>query len=91
MSFPIRCFTCNKVIGKMKYINGYNACSSIEDEKERGRQINEFFESFGFDRMCCKRMFTTVDVSDSTLQYCNIENQFKNLSISKKKLKEIKE
>lgn len=91
MSMPIRCFTCNKVIAKVKYIEGYNDCASIEDEKERSRRIIEFFENHGIIRLCCKRMFTTVDISDSVLQYSELDDRFKNLKISKKTLGEIKE
>lgn len=86
MPFPIRCFTCNKVIGKVKYIEGFNTLNEIKDDNERGNRIVEFFESHGIVRMCCKRMFTTVDTNDQVLVYSNLIDNFSKLSVNNKKI-----
>lgn len=80
MIIPVRCFTCNKVIGD-KY-SSY--LSKIEDFKKKnpppdttidtntiksGRVIKsyqgEILDELGIKRYCCRRMFLTqVDIVD---------------------------
>lgn len=83
MSLPVRCFTCNKVIGQ--YETRFEKClSSIQDEKEREKKIVEFYDTYNITRQCCKRMFTTVNILDTVLQYSQLENRFQKLNIQKK-------
>lgn len=57
--FPIRCFTCNKVIGQ--YERKYY---------ENRDNPKAFFERHGISRYCCRRMFLGhVNLSDRVLAY----------------------
>jgi len=47
--FPIRCYTCNKVIGR--YIQEWDKW--INEEK----QPIDFFNTFTISRYCCRRIF----------------------------------
>ncbi len=49
MSLPVRCFTCNKVIGQYE--------QKFENMIEMGLEINDILNSFGLSRYCCRRMF----------------------------------
>jgi len=49
MSLPVRCFTCNKVIGQYE--------QKFSDQLELGIPINDILNSFNLSRYCCKRMF----------------------------------
>jgi DNA-directed RNA polymerase subunit N len=49
MSLPVRCFTCNKIIGQ--YEERYTK------ELAKGSDIKETLDSFGLKRYCCRRMF----------------------------------
>lgn len=56
--FPIRCFTCNKVIGHLWY--QYKDCNDKP----------LFFEEKRIRRFCCRRMFLThVDNFSDVLAY----------------------
>ena len=52
MSLPVRCFTCNKVIGQHE--NSYLKCI------ENNENIDLFFSQRNISRYCCKRMFNTT-------------------------------
>jgi DNA-directed RNA polymerase subunit N (RpoN/RPB10) len=56
MLVPVRCFTCNKVIGGLyeKYI--------IEKKKNSDRSEKELMDEFGIHRLCCRRHFLTTIV-----------------------------
>ena len=64
--FPVRCFTCNKVIGHIyeKYkqiIKKFDEC--------------EVHEKLGIKRICCKRMFNThINTIDTDFIYDNLSN-----------------
>jgi DNA-directed RNA polymerase subunit N (RpoN/RPB10) len=68
MSLPIRCFTCNKVIGQYE--------QKFENMLEQGININTILNSFNLSRYCCRRMFLGhVPVLDKQLSFPkDIEN-----------------
>jgi len=68
MSLPIRCFTCNKVIGQYE--------QKFENMLEQGIHINTILNSFNLSRYCCRRMFLGhVPVLDKQLSFPkDIEN-----------------
>ena len=51
MLFPVRCFTCNKVIGNKWETYKYHLSQNVE--------IDEVFNLIKIKRYCCKRHFTT--------------------------------
>lgn len=62
MAFPIRCFNCNKVIGK--YEKKYNNLI------ESGLSQKETLDSIGMNRYCCRRMFLGhINIIDSLLLF----------------------
>lgn len=62
MSLPVRCFTCNKVIGQYE--------QKFENMVEQGLEINDILNSFGLSRYCCRRMFLGhVPVLDNQLRF----------------------
>jgi len=62
MSLPVRCFTCNKVIGQYE--------QKFENMIEQGLEINEILNAFGLVRYCCRRMFLGhVPVLDKQLSF----------------------
>lgn len=60
MLLPIRCFTCNKVLG--------NKSLELERYREEGRDKTErgycdFFEEQRIERYCCKKVImSTLDI-----------------------------
>jgi DNA-directed RNA polymerase I, II, and III subunit RPABC5 len=64
--FPIRCFTCGKIIGNM--------WEKYKDTLESGKEPSDAFKKLGVRRYCCKRMFLGhVDITEKLLLYCNKE------------------
>jgi len=64
MSFPIRCFTCGKVIGALeeKYFS----------QLESGKDPKKILNALGVTRYCCRRMFLGhVNVIDKLLLFEN--------------------
>jgi DNA-directed RNA polymerase subunit N len=62
MSFPIRCFTCNKIIGA--YEQRYNKMI------EEGNNPKIVFEKLGINRYCCRRMFLGhVNIGDKIMSF----------------------
>jgi len=62
MLFPIRCFTCNKVIG-----HKWNIYNNMKKDKCNSDQI---FDKIGVHRYCCKRMFIShIELIDKILCY----------------------
>jgi DNA-directed RNA polymerase I, II, and III subunit RPABC5 len=61
MTFPIRCFTCGKVIGK--YEVSYKKMIKTKTNKEA-------LDKLKIKRNCCRRMFIShVDLIDYELLY----------------------
>jgi DNA-directed RNA polymerase subunit N len=49
MCFPVRCYTCGKVIRRLEV--AYNA------KKKAGTDVVEILHELGVRRYCCRRMF----------------------------------
>jgi DNA-directed RNA polymerase I, II, and III subunit RPABC5 len=62
MIIPVRCFSCNKIIG--------NKWETYKTYLESGKSANDAFVAIGFRRYCCKRMFLGhVEMIDKLLLY----------------------
>ena len=62
MCFPVRCFTCNKIIG--------GKWDNYECILNSGKSAKYAFEQIGIRRYCCKRMFLGhVNIIDKLIQY----------------------
>jgi|TARA_B100000497_G_C7578153_1_gene348152 DNA-directed RNA polymerase subunit N len=58
MLIPIRCFSCNKVVGD-KYEE------YIQKSKDKSKDNKEILDDLGLNRYCCRRhMITTVDLME---------------------------
>lgn len=65
MLIPIRCFTCNKVIG-----NKWDPYCKLIETIEPAQALDKL----GLTRYCCRRMLLShVDVIDQLLEYPLIE------------------
>ncbi len=83
MPFPIRCYTCGKVLAdKYAIYQQYTSSeetentllSSIDDISEGGEEASppqKFFLKYNITRYCCKRMFLGYQPSleESLLKY----------------------
>ncbi|WP_081622993.1 DNA-directed RNA polymerase subunit N [Archaeoglobus sulfaticallidus] len=49
--FPVRCFTCGKVIGHL--------WESYQEKLREGKTPKEALDELSIDRYCCRRMFLT--------------------------------
>ena len=61
MMFPVRCFTCGKVIADKyeKYLEGI-----------KSKKPAEVLDELGIKRICCRRMFIShVDLIDDVIKY----------------------
>ena len=67
MALPVRCFTCNKVIGQME--------TEYVKIKHDENLVEDFFKNKCISRFCCKRMFltTSFDIHDQFIE-CNLTN-----------------
>ena len=62
--FPVRCYTCNSLIGH----NYKSYTSRVTNEESR----KEVLDSLGITRICCRRMFLThVHVVSDLLRFSN--------------------
>ena len=62
--FPIRCFSCNKVVGQ--YEEKYKML--IQD----GKSSKEALDALNIKRYCCRRMFLGhVDILEKILSFSN--------------------
>jgi DNA-directed RNA polymerase I, II, and III subunit RPABC5 len=62
MMIPVRCFSCNKIIG--------NKWETYKTHLKSGKSANDAFAAIGFRRYCCKRMFLGhVEIIDKLLLY----------------------
>ncbi|RME79963.1 MAG: DNA-directed RNA polymerase subunit N [Methanobacteriota archaeon] len=62
MEFPVRCFTCGKVLGHLwdKYKEGVAS----------GTDPQEVLNELGLERYCCRRMFVGhVELNEEVLSY----------------------
>lgn len=59
---PVRCYTCNKVLG--------NKGATFEKLKNSGLEMEEIWANLGLKRQCCKTiMITHVDLTDEMMEY----------------------
>ncbi len=66
MIIPIRCFTCNKVIG--------NKYDKYEQSLKEGKTEKEALDALCLRRYCCRRMILThVNLIDKLLDYETLE------------------
>ena len=69
MSFPIRCFSCNKIIG--------NKWDNYNSHLESGKSSIDAFAAIGIKRYCCKRMFLGhVEIMDKLLLYSQTNDNY---------------
>jgi DNA-directed RNA polymerase subunit N len=62
MEFPVRCFTCGKVIGQMQ--------KAYKDRVDAGENADKVLDSLGMERFCCRRMFLSyTDVAKEAVQF----------------------
>lgn len=62
MEFPVRCFTCGKVIGHL-----YEQYKKFLAD---GKKPKEAMDELGIHRYCCRRMFIShVELEDEVIKY----------------------
>jgi DNA-directed RNA polymerase subunit N (RpoN/RPB10) len=64
---PIRCFSCNKILGCYNHIFG--------KWKQESDNFLDFFEKYDIKRYCCRKIFlTNIDICqyDPQMEYDNI-------------------
>jgi len=62
MMFPIRCFTCGKVIGHL--------WEEYSQRVKSGESPKEVLDDLGVTRYCCRRMFIShADIIDELLHF----------------------
>lgn len=68
---PVRCFTCNKVLGRYDGV-----LSKFHDEypDEEQKPWEEFFDRFNIQRYCCRKILLThVDIFKHSVPFM-VEN-----------------
>ena len=62
MLIPVRCFSCNKVIG------GYY--EEFIERKDNGENTSKIMDELGIERYCCRKIFIShVNLIDELLPY----------------------
>lgn len=62
MLFPVRCFTCSKVIA--------DKWDEYNKKIQMGKSKKEILDEMGMERYCCRRMFLShVETIDELLLY----------------------
>ena len=62
MLVPVRCFSCNKVIG-----GNYE---EFVERRENGEDPGQVMDELGIDRYCCRKIYVThIDLIDELLPY----------------------
>ena len=74
--FPIRCFSCNKVLGHYLYV--------FEEFKKKSDEYHLFFERYDIQRYCCRKIFLTC------IDICKFNPEFNEEHVAMKKKSEIK-
>jgi len=66
MSFPIRCFTCGKVLPNWE----------IYEKKLQSNSSDNCLDKMKLNRYCCRRMYKSYvpDIEENMLLYSNITN-----------------
>lgn len=64
--FPVRCYTCNAVLGHLY--------PPYRQQVQAGRSPADLFADAGVSRMCCRRMFLGhVELIDDQLAHPNVD------------------
>ena len=67
MLIPVRCYSCNKVVG--------NKWISYNKKLDEGISPKDALDQLGLKRMCCRKMILThVELIDKLLEYSPIVN-----------------
>lgn len=75
--FPVRCFTCNKIIG--------GRWEFYKKECEEGKKKGDILDFMGMTRYCCRRMFLChVELVDQLLIFPNDNNRSNELKLEEK-------
>ena len=62
MLVPVRCFSCNKIIG--------GSYEEFIERKEKGDKPAEIMDDLGIKRYCCRKIFVShLDLIDELLPY----------------------
>lgn len=62
MLFPVRCFTCGKVVAEWY--------DKYAEKVKAGESPAKVLDELGMDRYCCRRMFLGyVDVADDVIKH----------------------
>jgi DNA-directed RNA polymerase subunit N len=62
MEFPVRCFSCGKVIGHL--------WKNYKEKITAGENPEKVFEDLGIKRYCCRRMFIGhVELVEDVIPY----------------------
>ncbi len=65
MEFPVRCFTCGKVIGHL--------WETYKERVGRGEEPGKVLDDLGVKRYCCRRMFISyVDLAEEMVVFKRI-------------------
>lgn len=64
MFIPVRCFSCNKLVG--------HNCDFFEEEKKKNKNPEEILNELGYTRICCRRQI--LSAYDKTKTNSNISN-----------------
>lgn len=73
MLIPVRCFTCNKIVGRKSMWDTY--CKLTKNNVD----ADEIFKKIGLRRYCCKRMYIThIDLIDEVIMYDNHKYVYNN-------------
>lgn len=60
MQIPVRCFSCNKVIG-----DKFEFFTKEKDNETNKKSNKKLLDDLGLNRYCCRRhMISTVDLMD---------------------------
>ena len=62
MLIPVRCFTCNKVLGMKILLKAF----------KKGMEMDKIIDTLEIKRICCRRILLTyIDLSDDLFKYQN--------------------
>ena len=68
MLIPVRCFTCNKVLGNME--------GPMKNLREKGKTDEEIMKILKIERYCCKRILLTyIDNAEDMFEYQQMPEQ----------------
>lgn len=84
--FPIKCFSCNKVISQYWERFSTERDNIPEDVEDKTTAIKKILNGYGIGRMCCMRMFMThTDIEHIQCLYPTHKDNIERLGGSDKK------